>query len=547
MTPKRSILLIHPPVAKPCEPPAGVARLAAALQSAEIPCRVFDASLTGILDLLEHPFETTDTWTRRASRKRELHLTALRGPNLYTHRDRYRQVVADINRLLQAAGEARVTRKGSRLGLANYGDPDLMPVRSADLLRAAENYRDNPFYLSFNARLIPILENFSPDIVGLSVNFMSQALCAFAMAGWLRQLASRVHIVMGGGLVTSWRQIPGLGNPFNGLVDDLIVGPGEQTLLELCAPGHTPEPPSEFTPKALPAGEKTLLDLCAPAHSLERPSQFAPQALPLDDYLAPVRVLPYSTAGGCWWRKCAFCPEKAEGQPYRPLPWDFLQKDLHRLGEEMRPGLIHFLDNALAPRFLTQLMDRPPGAPWYGFARISPHLADPDVVRGLKKSGCVMLKLGIESGDQAVLDALHKGTRVEMVSQVLNTLKAAGIKVYAYLLFGTPAETEAAARRTLDWTLAHSEAIDFLNLAVFNLPAYSPEAKSLKTQSFYPGDLSLYADFEHPHGWQRHQVRRFLDSVFKKSAPIRKILVKDPPHFTSNHAPFLVMNHESKS
>lgn len=520
MTPKRPILLIHPPVAKPCEPPAGVARLTSALQSAEVPCRLFDANLTGILDLLEHPFETTDTWTRRASRKREQHLTALRSPTLYTHMDRYRQVVADINRLLQAAGEASATCFRGRIGLANYQDPELMPVRSADLLRAAENYEDNPFYLSFNARLIAILESFPPDIVGLSVNFMSQALCAFAMAGWLRQHAPRIHIVMGGGLITSWRQIPGLGNPFKGLVDDLIKGPGEDFLLSLCAPGQLPGKP---------------------------PSQFASKAVPLDDYLAPARVLPYSTANGCWWRKCAFCPEKAEGQPYRPLPGDFIRKDLKRLTEEMGYGLVHFLDDALAPRFLEQIIDHPPGAPWYGFARITGHLADPEFVRGLRRSGCVMLKLGIESGDQAVLDALHKGTRVEMVSQVLNTLKAAGIKVYAYLLFGTPAETEAAARRTLDWTLAHSDAIDYLNLAVFNLPAYSPEAQSLKTQCFYPGDLSLYADFEHPHGWQRHQVRRFLDSVFKKPAPIRKILLKDPPHFTSNHAPFLVMNHKPTS
>jgi hypothetical protein len=340
------------------------------------------------------------------------------------------------------------------------------------------------------------------------------------MVGWLRRHHPHVHIVMGGGLITSWRQIPGLVNPFAGLVDDLIEGPGEEALLALSNPGQAPEKP---------------------------PSQFAVTALPLDDYLAPVRVLPYSTASGCWWRKCAFCPEKAEQQRYRPLPSTYVRDDLEHLGTGMRPGLIHFLDNALPPRFLAQLADHPPATPWYGFARISEHLADTEFLIGLKRAGCVMLKLGIESGDQAVLDALHKGIQLELVSRVLRSLKRAQIGVYAYLLFGTPAETEAAARRTLDWTLAHSDCIDFLNLAVFNLPAYSPEAQALKTQSFYPGDLSLYADFEHPHGWQRHQVRRFLDSVFKKPAPIRKILLRDPPHFTSNHAPFLVMNHKPTS
>jgi radical SAM superfamily enzyme YgiQ (UPF0313 family) len=260
----------------------------------------------------------------------------------------------------------------------------------------------------------------------------------------------------------------------------------------------------------------------------------------LNDYLAPAPVLPYSSARGCWWRKCAFCPERAEGQPYRPLPGAYLQADLKRLKGELGTGLIHFLDDALAPRLLSHLRHHPPGIPWYGFARITAHLADPDFVRGLKSAGCIMLKLGIESGDQAVLDALRKGSRVELASRVLRTLKAAGIGVYAYLLFGTPVETEAAAHRTLEWILAHHEAIDFLNLAIFNLPAYSPEALSLKTRNFYPGDLSLYADFEHPQGWQRRRVRRFLEGVFKKPPPIRKILASDPPHFTSNHAPFML-------
>jgi radical SAM superfamily enzyme YgiQ (UPF0313 family) len=86
------------------------------------------------------------------------------------------------------------------------------------------------------------------------------------------------------------------------------------------------------------------------------------------------------------------------------------------LTEKVRPVLIHFVDNALSPRLMEHLISNPPGPPWYGFARITRHLADSDVVRGLKASGCVMLKLGIESGDQAVIDALEKGTDLNMVS-----------------------------------------------------------------------------------------------------------------------------------
>jgi radical SAM superfamily enzyme YgiQ (UPF0313 family) len=144
----------------------------------------------------------------------------------------------------------------------------------------------------------------------------------------------------------------------------------------------------------------------------------------------------------------------------------------------------------------------------------------------------------VESGDQRVLDALCKGIEVAAVARALDAIHHAGIATYVYLLFGTPAEDEAAAMRTLDFTCAHADGIDFLNLAVFNLPIHSREAASLDTMDFYEGDLSLYQEFAHPRGWGRNRVRPFLSKVFKKQAAIRAILNNDPPYFTSNHAPF---------
>jgi hypothetical protein len=125
-----------------------------------------------------------------------------------------------------------------------------------------------------------------------------------------------------------------------------------------------------------------------------------------------------------------------------------------------------------------------------------------------------------------------------MVSKAIDTIHGAGIATYMYLLFGTPAENEKSARMTLDFTLAHASSIDFLNLAIFNLPAYGDEAGGLDTVDFYEGDLSLYREFIHPKGWSRDRVRRFLSKTFKRPAAIRTILNNDPPFFTSNHAPF---------
>jgi hypothetical protein len=507
MANKKSILLIYPPVAKPCEPPAGIARMAGALRADGVDCRVYDASLDGILDLLRYPVEAEDTWSRRALKHRGANLEALRAPELYRNRDRYKRAVMDLNRLLHMAGLA----SGATISLSNYGSPALSPVRSRDLVQAAETFETNPFFPTFSAKLTSLFAEREPDIVGLSINFISQALCAFAMIGFIKKRFPNTRIICGGGLVTSWMHIPGFKNPFPGLVDELVSGPGEQVLLDMCC-GETSDAVSglgyDFT------------------------------SLAWERYLAPGRVLPYSTSQGCYWRKCAFCPEKSEKGAYGPMAPSAVVTELRSMAQRYAPRLIHFLDNALSPKLMAHLIENPLGVSWYGFVRITPHLADPAFVNGLKASGCVMLKLGVESGDQAVLDALSKGVELATVSGVLKALKKAGIATYVYLLFGTPAETLERARHTLDFTLDHTDAIDFLNLAVFNLPAYSDEAAALQTVPFYEGDLSLYREFVHPAGWQRDQVRRFLSREFKKPAPIRTILSNDPPFFTSNHAAF---------
>ena len=509
---KKGVLLVHPPMTKACEAPGGPARLAEALLRHGIACRIWDANAEGQLALLYRSsgdsLETTDTWTRKAGRHLADHLASFRSWELYANPDRYRRAAADVNRLLAMAARPY----GVRLSLTDYEADFLSPVRSADLLQAAAAPESNPFYGWFRERLTEILLETDVSHVGFSINYLSQALTAFAMVGFLRREYPMLRIVLGGGLITSWMRVPGWRNPFVGIADAMICGPGEAALVALLGEKYDGGP------------DRPDLDAFLPVN-----------------YLAPGAILPYSASSGCWWGRCSFCPELAEGNPYRPLPPKRATAELRALTIRVRPALIHLLDNALSPVLLKALAADPPGAPWYGFARVTPHLADPEFCRQLKESGCVMLKLGLESGDQAVLDALKKGVDLETVAAALRSLKEAGIATYVYLLFGTPAETPEAARRTLSFIAAHAAEIGFLNLALFNLPAHGPGGEGLASGTFYAGDLSLYRTFVHPVGWNRREVRRFLEKEFKKEPAIAAILRRDPPFFTSNHAPFFVM------
>ena len=508
---KNAIILIYPPVAKPCEPPAGVARLSGMLNMFGIGHRMVDSNLEGILDLIRTPVPSgtkEDAWTKRALRSRKRNLVSMRNPALYRHIDRYKRTVRDLSRVL-----GKVSPRGTTVGLANYEHTGLSPLRSGDLLAAAERPELDPFYSYFSSRFRGLFRDKEPLIVGISVNYLSQALPAFSMMGFIKRESPDIKIILGGGLITSWSRNIGKRNPFAGLADCLVFGPGESQLLSILRPGEKIKrmPPPDY------------------------------HALPADLYFSPGFVLPYSASGGCYWGRCEFCPEKTEGTPYTPVPPEQVLSDLNALAEKTSPALIHLLDNAVSPALLDTLSARGPGVPWYGFARIDRHLADLDFCVALKRAGCVMLKLGIESGDQGVLDALQKGIEIGTASAVLRNLRKAGIASYVYLLFGTPPESEESARKTLEFTVRHGDCISFLNLAVFNMPVNSQCYREIAKKRFYEGDLSLYTDFVHPSGWDRRRVRLFLDNEFRRHPAVSPILQSDPPVFTSNHAPFFVM------
>lgn len=496
------MLLLFPPVAKPCEPPAGIAQLAGIMQHHNHPCTTVDLNIEGLLFLLSSSDGAEDTWSKRAYKNLERNLKAIRSFELYSNPSRYKKTVLEINRVLEIAGSSAVT-----IGLSNYQDNELSPLDSRDLLYIAENPERSIFFPFFKQRIPKLLEKFSPQLIGISLNYLSQALSAFSLIGYLNKISPQTKIVVGGGLITSWVSNPHWKNPFEGLIDHIIDGCGEEPLLQLMG--------SKITGPALPDYS----------------------TLPRQSYLSPGFILPYSASSGCFWNKCSFCPEVAENNPYCPKSPAKVVEEIELLQLETDPVLLHFLDNAVAPAVLKKLIDNPPNIPWYGFARVTEHLTDLEFCLSLKKSGCVMLKLGIESGSQRVLEEMEKGINVGTVSTVLKNLKLAGIATYVYLLFGTPAESYKEAQKTLEFARKHHQEITFLNLAIFNMPISSKEKESLDISSFYGGDLSLYTDFRQPHGWNRKQVRKFLDQEFKRQPEIAKIIRRDPAIFTSNHAP----------
>ena len=498
------MLLIYPPVAKPGEPPTGIAQLAGTLKAHGKRCVVLNANIEGLHYLTACNRTPEDTWSKRAERNCKNNINALHDLSLFSNQDRYQRVVRDLNRVV----EQSAPQKELSLSLVNYQDQMISPLRSSDLRTAAATYEQNIYFPYFQQRLKQLFAEHPFTHVGFSLTYLSQANTTFAMIGFMRAFFPNVTIIIGGGLITSWLSQPGWQNPFADLVDHWVTGRGEIPLLKLLNAEYTTTSPPDYTD------------------------------LPLANYLSPGTIIPYAASSGCYWNKCSFCPEVAEGNHYHHMAPSQVASDLQYLKQQHNPVLFHFLDNALSPTLLKVLIDQPTGVPWYGFARVAPYLADPEYCKKLRQSGCVMLKLGLESGNQQVLNTMHKGITLEMVSKTLRSLEQAGIATYVYLLFGTPSESLPEARDTLTFTAQHHSAITFLNLAIFNMPLFGLDAQSEKIDDFYEGDLSLYCNFRHPKGWNRKDIRSYLDKEFKRHPDIAPIVHRDPPFFSSNHAPF---------
>ena len=527
----QDLLLIHPPAAKPAEPPLGMAALLGHLRGHGFAVAALDANLEAYLYLLEPSRlegalgSSPSRALQRAVRHARASLDLLRSSEALQSFARYGTAVHHLNQALSVYGgeDGR-----ERLTLGDYQHAGLSEFSPADLERVAAGEVSTLFAPYFREQVLPQLQAQPPRWVALSVNYRHQVLPAFELAGMIRRQLPEVGLVGGGGMFTSWKPFLHKSSHRFSCFDHIGFGPGEAVLGALLAGSS-------------PTGAYELEDPAAIAFTPDY--SFAS----FSRYLSPVPVLPLSASRGCYWQKCLFCPEATS--PTHPwatvadasfVPW------LLELSARYGTPYLHLSDNAIPPRLLKAMAagaDEMSALRWHGFVRFEKALLDADLVQALAKGGCRLLQLGLESGSQAVLDRLGKGTRLADVSVILRNLQRAGIATYVYIMLGTPGETEADAEATLRFLEEHAEAVTFLNAAIMNLPRQStmlnrPDDFGIEG-SMLPSDsesLGLYETFQPSCGWGRREARRFLQQRLLASPAVRAMVNRVPPLFTSSHA-----------
>ncbi len=104
---------------------------------------------------------------------------------------------------------------------------------------------------------------------------------------------------------------------------------------------------------------------------------------------------------------------------------------------------------SLARDFAKSLLDRKVNITWKANGRVN--FVDEGLFKLMKRSGCVTLAYGLESGSQKILDNMNKSATVKQARDAIKITRRAGINMSTPFMFGYIGEDEHTANETADF------------------------------------------------------------------------------------------------
>ncbi|MEM9557451.1 MAG: radical SAM protein [Acidobacteriota bacterium] len=294
--------------------------------------------------------------------------------------------------------------------------------------------------------------------VGFSV-WSSNFLTTLMAAAHLKRRRSPPFVVFGGPQTTQSMASAQLALR-SGLADAVVLGEGEQTLIELFEAfehaGGEPGPVAGCMQRAADGAIVTTERRLGKLHDKPLPDF---SALPIEIYQrsglsglgSRRRILPFEISRGCTDR-CAFCSEWVFWERFRSARPDEVLEQMKELKERYDADGFFFSDSllngvpyrltALAEGILSMNLD----VTWGGFFRAA---MDRETARLIKRSGCEHAFLGIESMSDDTLERMNKRRTQADNIQALHAFLEAGVSfVCAGLIPGFPGDTRERFTQT---------------------------------------------------------------------------------------------------
>jgi len=240
--------------------------------------------------------------------------------------------------------------------------------------------------------------------------------------------------------------------------------------------------------------------------------------LALDRYWAPFlgNYTFVEAARGCAYR-CVFCRQAVMWQ------WKVRSRNGQKLAEEAlyvhSLGVDNILFHAdtftLDTRMVEELCDSliEKGSPfrWACNSHVKPLLKHPELLQRMKRAGCWMIAVGIESADNQVLKNIKKQITAEEAKTVISMIDSAGIEAWGYFVLGLPGDTRQTMRKTVRFAMKLP-----LKMAKFDIGAPYPGTEFydycrrndyLRVNQYEQFDQNASAVVEYPH-LSRREIKR---------------------------------------
>jgi anaerobic magnesium-protoporphyrin IX monomethyl ester cyclase len=235
-------------------------------------------------------------------------------------------------------------------------------------------------------------------------------------------------------------------------IDVAAVGEGEKMMCELAeavSAGNGTERMGDILGIAFRNGGQVI-------RTGNRPWLEKPDTLPFPAWhLFPKVFWPVFASRGCPFG-CVFC-QRVMGGRVRLRSVGNVLAELDALEERVDQRSAWFQDETFGVnrRWMEEFLDemnarnRRKGYVyiWGGNSRVS--LADAQLYRRMKDSGCYALSFGVESGNDEILKRIKKGITRAMALEAIAAAKSSGIQTAAFFIIGHPGESWRTALQTV--------------------------------------------------------------------------------------------------
>jgi radical SAM superfamily enzyme YgiQ (UPF0313 family) len=320
--------------------------------------------------------------------------------------------------------------------------------RHERFLRGLES-QDHPLWREVSE----VVRDFAPELIGVSV-LSVKAASAARVAAICKEVAAGVPIVVGGDHPT----VLPTQTLRDANIDYVVRGEGEAAIADLvaCLMSGDPRRLADVEGLSYRAGAEVRhnspREPIADLDSLPLP---AIDALMQVDSYRPVDFGAIMGSRGCPYA-CTFCGVAnlwTRHVRYRSV--ESVVGEMEWLRETYGTDYFSFrnasftLSRKHVEEFCAELVRRDMGVRWECLTR--PDLLDDELVDAMQASGCVTVRIGIESGSETILRHMKKRLDLDEVRRAARLLTRHGLYWAAYLLVGTPRETRETVRETLDF------------------------------------------------------------------------------------------------